>query len=93
MHSLPVVPFPVPALRHQAFAQQHERQATRSPHHLVLTPEHSGQLAACALMATVTQLASLEEATGDLLSGPWTTQTVGWKLPLAEASSWQLNAR
>jgi len=43
-------------------------------------------------MATVTRLASLEEATGDLSSGPWTTQIVGWKLPLAEASAWQLNA-
>jgi len=43
-------------------------------------------------MATVMRPTSLEEATGDLWSGPWTTQTAGLKLPLAEAFFWQLNA-
>jgi len=92
MQTPPVAPFPVLALLPQAFAQQHEQQATHSPHHLLLTPEHSGQLAVCAVMATGRQPTSLEEVTADLSSGPWTTQTAGLKLPLAEAFFWQLNA-
>jgi len=43
-------------------------------------------------MATGRQPTSLEEVTADLSSGPWTTQTAGLKLPLAEAFFWQLNA-
>lgn len=92
MQPPPVEPSPIPASQPQAFAQQHGRQATHFPHHLLLIPEHSGQLAVCAVMATATRLTSLVEATDDLWSGPWKTQTAGLKLPLLEASFWQLNA-